>query len=110
MVTTDCPGYDPADRSAWYIAMTSFFIWWAFQLFLEKYCNMAPVIRRTVSLREIEEHIQSAEEREQKKEEREDHLEDLIMNSLGPNAGFSENDEKDEKDEKEVELATPKKQ
>eukprot|EP01084_Bolivina_argentea_P207813 354491_1 len=80
MVIEGCDEYAPNDRSAIYIAFASFFLWWAIHLLLETYCNMGPVIRRTISLQEMQEHVDSANKRQRKKQARDDHIVHIIDN------------------------------
>eukprot|EP01084_Bolivina_argentea_P207814 354496_1 len=80
MTIEGCDSYNPNDRTAIYVLTVSYFLWWAIHEFLETYCNMGPIIRRTVSLQEMQEHIDSANERKQKKEEIDKHVTELIDN------------------------------
>eukprot|EP01084_Bolivina_argentea_P283135 484824_1 len=75
-----CDNYHPNDRTAFYVLMGSYFAWWTIHLILKTYCNTGPQIRRTVSLQEMQEHVDAANRRQRIKSQRDDHIVNIIDN------------------------------
>ena len=67
-MATDCNGNEVKNIGQVYVISVSLFFWWALHRILEKYANMAPVIKSTASLERLQNHIDNQKVATQRKQ------------------------------------------